>query len=72
MLVLSRKKGESVCIGCDIEVKVLDVSGGRVRLGFAAPSTVDIQRSEIIGVARPCRAAAWPDRDSIAELCGQS
>ena len=49
MLVLSRKSGESVCIGRDIEVKVLDICGGRVRLGFSAPLSVDIQRREITG-----------------------
>ena len=36
MLVLSREKDESVCIGSNIEVKVLEVCGGRVRLGLCA------------------------------------
>jgi carbon storage regulator len=44
MLVLGRKRGETVRIGTDITVAVLEVSGGRVRLGFAAPAQVGIVR----------------------------
>ena len=47
MLVLSRKSGECINIGGNIEVKVLDICGGRVRLGFSAPHDVNIQRQEI-------------------------
>jgi carbon storage regulator len=47
MLVLSRKAGEIVRIGSDITLVVLDVSGGRVRLGFSAPTQVRIVRQEI-------------------------
>jgi carbon storage regulator len=70
MLVLSRKSGESVCIGRDIEVKVLDICGGRVRLGFSAPLSVDIQRQEITS-AHPDRFETWCDCDAVGELCGQ-
>ena len=47
MLVLARKCGESVVIGNDITVKVLEVHGDRVKLGFAAPGEVPIHRSEV-------------------------
>ena len=47
MLVLSRKTGEMVRIGGDITLVVLDASGGRVRIGFAAPAQVRIVRQEI-------------------------
>ncbi len=47
MLVLTRKSGESVYIGRGIEVTVLAVQGGRVKLGFAAPPEVSIRREEI-------------------------
>ena len=47
MLVLSRKTGEMVRIGSDITLVVLDASGGRVRIGFAAPAQVRIVRQEI-------------------------
>ncbi|WP_339267568.1 carbon storage regulator CsrA [Paenibacillus sp. FSL R5-0470] len=47
MLVLSRKKGESVVIQDQIEVTVLSVEGDTVKLGITAPKHVDIFRKEI-------------------------
>ncbi len=47
MLVLSRKKGERVLIGKDIYVKVVDVRGDRVKLGFEGPAEVPIHREEL-------------------------
>jgi carbon storage regulator len=47
MLVLSRKSGERVLVGEDIEVVVLEVEGDRVKLGFTAPRYVPIFRAEI-------------------------
>jgi carbon storage regulator CsrA len=72
MLVLSRKSGESVRIGPDIEVKVLDVCGGRVRLGFSAPRNVEIQRSEIGSASAPRCVETWCNGDSVRELSAQT
>ncbi|WP_226580600.1 carbon storage regulator CsrA [Halobacillus litoralis] len=47
MLVLNRKSGESIKIGQDIEVKVVAVEGGQVKLGIDAPKHVDIHRKEV-------------------------
>ncbi len=47
MLVLSRKKGERIVIGGNIEVTVVGVRGNCVRLGFRAPDEVAIHREEI-------------------------
>jgi len=47
MLVLSRKPGERVLVGEDIEVVVLKVERDRVKLGFIAPRYVPIVRAEI-------------------------
>jgi carbon storage regulator len=47
MLVLSRKIGERVVIGRDIEICIVQIRGDRVRLGFEAPAQVVIQRSEL-------------------------
>jgi carbon storage regulator len=47
MLVLSRKSGERVLVGEDIEIIVLEVDGDRVKLGFTAPRYVPIFRAEI-------------------------
>jgi len=47
MLVLSRHKEESIKIGDDIEVKVVGIRGGHVRLGIEAPPQVSVHRREI-------------------------
>ncbi len=48
MLVLSRKANETIKIGDDIELRVLEVKGDTVRIGIEAPKTVDILRGELI------------------------
>ena len=53
MLVFSRKKGESVMIGHDIELVVVRTKGGRVKLAVKAPANVTIRRAELpAGVCR--------------------
>ena len=47
MLILTRKIGETVNIGDDIEVSVIGVKGNQVRLGIHAPSHVAVNRQEI-------------------------
>ena len=47
MLVLSRRTDECVWIGRSIQVKVLEIQNGRVKLGFSAPADVPVQREEI-------------------------
>ena len=47
MLVLSRKPGESLRIGEDIEISVVEVKGDVVRLGIQAPRTVQVWRREL-------------------------
>lgn len=47
MLVLSRKKNESIVINNDITVTIVEVRGDKVRLGIIAPKTVPVHRQEI-------------------------
>jgi carbon storage regulator len=47
MLVLSRKVGEAIRIGDDIEVVVLGAHNGRVKIGISAPRHVDVFRGEL-------------------------
>ena len=47
MLVLTRKKGETIMIGDQIEVKVIAVDGDQVKLGVVAPKSVKVHRSEV-------------------------
>lgn len=47
MLVLSRKKDESIMIGDQVEIKILAVEGDQIKLGIVAPKTVKVHRSEV-------------------------
>lgn len=47
MLVLTRKTNESIMIGGDVEVKVLDVKENQVKLGIVAPQEIAVHRREI-------------------------
>ena len=47
MLVLTRRPGETLIIGEDIRVTVLEVSGHQVRLGVTAPREVPVHREEV-------------------------
>lgn len=47
MLVLSRKRGESIMIGDDIELVILGTEGNMVRLGITAPKHIEIYRKEV-------------------------
>jgi carbon storage regulator len=70
MLILTRRVGEVLMIGDDVQVTVLGVKGNQVRIGVAAPASVPVHREEIynrikneeaatrMGVAKPQGVAA--------------
>jgi carbon storage regulator len=47
MLVLSRQKDESIMIGDEVEITIVDVRGDKVRLGITAPKSIAVHRREI-------------------------
>jgi carbon storage regulator len=47
MLVLSRQKDESIMIGDDVEITIVDVRGDKVRLGITAPREIPVHRREV-------------------------
>ena len=62
MLVLSRKKNESIVINRDITVTVVEIRGDKVRLGIVAPKEVPVHRQEVFeaihGAALPSTVAS--------------
>ncbi len=69
MLILQRKEGESLHIGDDVEITVLAVEAGRVRLAIQAPRSVTILRSELKIAAEANREAAEEELSPL-ELLG--
>ena len=47
MLILSRRVGESICIGDDIRIEVCEIRGSNVRVGITAPPQVEVHRHEV-------------------------
>jgi carbon storage regulator len=63
MLILTRRSGESVMIGNDVTVTVLDIKGRQVRVGIRAPKNVAVHRKEVFE-----RIEREKQRDSDKEL----
>lgn len=72
MLVLTRRVGETIMVGDDIEVEVLEVRPGIVRLGVRAPKNVRVLRSELVAEVATANAeavaATTPDLGALANL----
>jgi carbon storage regulator len=66
MLVITRKAGERICLGDDVTITVMEISGSTVRIGIEAPAEIPIYRQEIWNaVKEENRAAA---QSSIKDL----
>lgn len=63
MLILARKVGQSIIIGDDIEITVIEVRGEQIRLGIDAPQKIPVNRKELIDqiAAENIRAAGTID-----------
>jgi carbon storage regulator len=69
VLTLTRSVGETIRIGDDIEIHVVEVRGGTVRLGFKAPREVTIHREEVYRqIAEANLLAAKVTADSLGAL----
>ncbi|MCG8404323.1 MAG: carbon storage regulator CsrA [Phycisphaerales bacterium] len=59
MLVLSRQRDETIMIGDDVEITIVDIRGDKVRIGITAPAQIPVHRKEVYeAIKRENRAAA--------------
>lgn len=71
MLALTRKKDESIIIGDDIEIKILEIIGDKVRIGIEAPRDVTIHRQEIyLQIQEENKEAAGNTLEDLAKFKG--
>lgn len=70
MLALSRKASESIMLGNDIEITVLEIKGDQVKIGITAPKTVPIYRKELyLQITQSNKeATAEVNAEALAEL----
>lgn len=72
MLVLSRRLGESIIIGHNITITVLEVRGDVVRIGIDAPRDVDVHREEVyLELQQANRSAASPSPGAVDTLAAR-
>jgi len=71
MLVLSRRIGEAIQIGADIELVVVAVRGDRVRLGIRAPRQVQVVRRELLEAVQGANLAA-ADSAHVLSDCAET
>jgi carbon storage regulator len=68
VLVLTRRAGESIVIGDEVRVVVLDVRGDTVRLGIEAPRSVQVHRAEVYAEVQAANAAAASSGDDLGAV----
>jgi len=72
MLVLSRQRDESIMIGDDVEIIIVDVRGDKVRLGITAPKNIPVHRREIYdAIQREKREKEKPQKQQEKESQAQ-
>lgn len=65
MLILTRKKGESLLIGDNIEITISEVEDGRVKLAIEAPKEIRILRKEVLDETREFNKSAMLKKDDL-------
>ncbi len=68
MLVLSRKPGETIRIGDDIEISIVEVRGDTVRLGINAPRNVTILRQELFDQVQAVNVESARGTAAVTEI----
>lgn len=67
MLVLSRQRDETIMIGDDVEITIVDIRGEKVRLGINAPPHVPVHRKEVYDAIKREKAAREPGGEGKVE-----
>lgn len=68
MLILSRKTGQSLIIGDDVEIKIVSIDGDNVKIGISAPKDVSVVRKELLEVKDENKKAINIDKSSLEKL----
>ncbi|MCG3179004.1 MAG: Translational regulator CsrA [Phycisphaerae bacterium] len=69
MLVLSRQRDETIMIGDDIEITVVDIRGDKVRLGITAPKHIAVHRKEVYeAIKRENREASQMKAEDLKDI----
>ena len=71
MLVLSRQRDESIIVGDNVQITIVDIRGDKVRLGIEAPPHISVHRKEVFdAIQRENRKAAGITSEDLASAAG--
>jgi carbon storage regulator len=68
MLVLTRHAGDSIIIGDDIEITIVEIQGDKIKIGINAPKSIVVLRKELIDEAKKANTAAASPQISLGML----
>ncbi|TDL32583.1 carbon storage regulator [Jeotgalibacillus sp. S-D1] len=68
MLVLTRKAGESILIGSEIELKIISVQGDQMKIGISAPKNIEVLRKELVEEISDSNREALESFSNLSEL----
>lgn len=68
MLVLTRRNGDSILIGEDIEITIVEIQGDKVKIGISAPRQVSVLRRELVSEAKISNLEAASPAINLGEL----
>ncbi|ADD01781.1 carbon storage regulator, CsrA [Thermoanaerobacter italicus Ab9] len=68
MLILTRKVGQAIIIGEDIEIKILEIEDGQIKLGITAPKNISVLRKELVEIKDENLKAATVNKEALSQL----
>lgn len=68
MLILTRKVGQAIIIGEDIEIKILEIVDGQIKLGITAPKNISVLRKELIEIKDENLKAASVNKEALSKI----
>ena len=68
MLILTRKVGQAIIIGEGIEIKILEIVDGQIKLGVTAPKNISVLRKELIEIKDENLKAASVNKEVLSQL----
>ena len=68
MLILTRKKGESIVISDNIEIQIINIEDGKVKIGIEAPKEVSVFRSEVLENIKSANKESVVEEDAMKKL----
>ncbi len=71
MLVLTRQKNQTIVLGDDVKITIVDIDGDRVRIGIDAPKSLRIMRAEILEEVRQTNKEAVQSNTSLLRHMAQ-